>query len=298
MEPQPLSTGRDGLGLPAQFWRLVGTVFLVALVFQTVVFFNSQNDAERRALVSYSSVAVVFIAAALMAHAAVSPCSYRYSRLYHPAVFSVLILLGFLLVTPEGKSRALVVSFAAYQLFALLVWCLLSCTAKRFGRAAPLAFGVGYVLEQVGAVAGYLLGAYLTGLDASQGTAAVTGCLVAAMVVLAMAMAVFPPHALKELVLALPSEDTGPAIGAERTDAWDAAATRVAQQAGLTAREREVMALLARGLGGDYVAESLGVSVSTVYTHTHNIHHKLSVHSREELMQRVDRALETQERQA
>ncbi len=281
-----------GLGLPTQFWRFVGTVFLVALVSQTVVFFNSHNDAERRALVSYSSVAVVLIAAALMAYAAVSPRSYRYSRLYHPVMLAVLVLLGILLVTPEGKDWALVVSFAAYQLFALLVWCLLSCTAGRFGGSAPAAFGIGYALEQVGAVGGYLLGAHLMALDTLQDAAAVTGCLVAAMVVLALAMMVFPPHALNELVLALPKEDEEPTLGVQRTDAWDAASVRVAQKAGLTAREREVMVLLARGRGGDYVAESLGVSVSTVYTHTHNIYHKLDVHSREELMQRVDSALE------
>ena len=95
--------GRTWLGLPGAFWRFVGTIALVALVAQTVVFLNSQNEAERRALVSYSSVAVVFIAALLMVYAAVSPRSYRYSRLYHPVVFAVVVLLGLLLVTPEGK---------------------------------------------------------------------------------------------------------------------------------------------------------------------------------------------------
>ena len=175
-------------------------------------------------------------------------------------------------------------------MFALLVWCLLSCYAGWLGERGLLAFGIGYALEQAGATVGYLLGSYLVMPAALQGAASITGCLVGAMIVLVLAMAIFPPHALNELIVVLPDKDETPMVNATQAGAWEEASMRVAQEAGLTAREREVMLLLARGRGGDHIAATLGVSVSTIYTHTHNIYHKLDVHSREELMRRVDAA--------
>ena len=45
--------------------------------------------------------------------------------------------------------------------------------------------------------------------------------------------------------------------------------------AGLSPREREILALLAHGFSGVKVAESLGIRVATVRTHTMNLKRKL-----------------------
>jgi PAS domain S-box-containing protein len=50
----------------------------------------------------------------------------------------------------------------------------------------------------------------------------------------------------------------------------------------LTAREHEVLGLLASGMSTDDLADTLSVSVSTVRNHIHNILGKLDVHSRME----------------
>ena len=52
----------------------------------------------------------------------------------------------------------------------------------------------------------------------------------------------------------------------------------VAEQ--LTAREREVLALLSRGATSQRIADALGVAPNTVRTHVQNILSKLQVHSR------------------
>ncbi len=49
---------------------------------------------------------------------------------------------------------------------------------------------------------------------------------------------------------------------------------------GLTAREREVLELLARGYFYKEITESLAISKSTVNTHVRNIYEKLHVHTR------------------
>ena len=50
----------------------------------------------------------------------------------------------------------------------------------------------------------------------------------------------------------------------------------------LTAREREVLELLAKGSLYKEIAAALGVTIDTVRTHLRNIYEKLHVHSRTE----------------
>ena len=58
----------------------------------------------------------------------------------------------------------------------------------------------------------------------------------------------------------------------------------IAKQYGLTSREEEILALLARGHNGVYISEILFISPNTVRTHIHNIYRKLGVSSREEVL--------------
>jgi DNA-binding CsgD family transcriptional regulator len=57
----------------------------------------------------------------------------------------------------------------------------------------------------------------------------------------------------------------------------------------LTGRERDVLALLARGLSNRHVAAALGVSENTVEAHLVHAYEKLGVHSRGELLARLFR---------
>jgi DNA-binding NarL/FixJ family response regulator len=56
--------------------------------------------------------------------------------------------------------------------------------------------------------------------------------------------------------------------------------------AGLSPREWEVLRLLARGLVYKEIAESLGLSITTVNTHVHRIYQKLHVRTRAEAVHR------------
>ncbi len=48
----------------------------------------------------------------------------------------------------------------------------------------------------------------------------------------------------------------------------------------LTAREREILALLAKGYLYKEIADQLGISLSTVRAHLHSVYEKLHVQSR------------------
>lgn len=68
----------------------------------------------------------------------------------------------------------------------------------------------------------------------------------------------------------------------------------IAGEYGLSKREQEVFALLARGFGADYIASKLAISYYTVRAHRRNIYAKLGIHSQEELLNLVIRFEEEQ----
>lgn len=88
-----------------------------------------------------------------------------------------------------------------------------------------------------------------------------------------------------------PEKDTAAHAGESEKDVYaelSARCDRVADRYGLSPREREVFALLARGRDVYHISEEQFVSVSTVQFHSKNIYKKLDIHSKQELITLVD----------
>ena len=64
----------------------------------------------------------------------------------------------------------------------------------------------------------------------------------------------------------------------------------ISKEYGLSARQREVLGMLARGRNADYITEKLIISAHTAKAHIYNIYQKTGVHSRQELMDLVEGA--------
>ena len=66
------------------------------------------------------------------------------------------------------------------------------------------------------------------------------------------------------------------------------ACEKIANAYSLTAREKEIFELLARGRNGRFIREKLFISQSTVKTHVRNIYAKLDIHSHQELIDLIE----------
>lgn len=71
---------------------------------------------------------------------------------------------------------------------------------------------------------------------------------------------------------------------------FDTACAQVAGAYGLSARETEVFSYLARGRSEPYIRDTLVLSRNTVSSHVRHIYQKLGIHSKQELIEMVERA--------
>ena len=265
-------------------------------------------DNTRLVMLLRMAMALVFAAAAI----GVEGERFDFGKIYSVIMAAVVALIAFcpiVGVTHLGWS-ALVTFLSA--VFEFVLWCILAFVVYQRHISAVLVFGFGYGAFMAGSGAGWLAGVHVFPQIAATGNSIVL-YLVLAFAVLACAFVLFSE---KEFDRLFKPEGEGEAslddlLGDElpgmRPDDADAhtnkkgrfglAIDALADQAGLSRREKDVLRCLAMGYDAGAAAKRLQVSWNTVRTHTRNVYAKLDIHSRQELIDLVDRATErTQER--
>jgi Response regulator containing a CheY-like receiver domain and an HTH DNA-binding domain len=84
-------------------------------------------------------------------------------------------------------------------------------------------------------------------------------------------------------------ECAGAGAGASAGASIEERCTQLGAEGGLTERETEIFAMLARGRNGQYVMDHYVISRNTVKSHVKHIYAKLGVHSQQELIDLVER---------
>lgn len=69
---------------------------------------------------------------------------------------------------------------------------------------------------------------------------------------------------------------------------WMMRCNALGDACGLSERQKEVLVLIAQGRSAKYVEQELSISLSTAQTHIRNIYRKVDVHSRQELLDKIE----------
>ena len=219
----------------------------------------------------------------------------KLSRLYQ-IVFPLTATIYLLLPLLDGTFR---------QWFVLLVYVVFSVTSSLMvvscSRAARnqcvqpvLVYGV-FAGTVYGAMElGILLGCVLD-VTVGIGFAGLSVVALVAIYCMSMVMNAKRQQAAPVVPVAVRGEGTAdeafpPAPSASPASSLERQCAQVVAQYGLSAREADVLVLLARGRDAAYVAEELVISKNTVRTHMKNIFAKTGVHSRQELIDLVETA--------
>ncbi|MHB0975790.1 MAG: helix-turn-helix transcriptional regulator [Candidatus Aquicultorales bacterium] len=202
----------------------------------------------------------------------------------------VLPLMGaglFLLPLLQNNSGSVpfVVTYAGYSFFSILCWLIYSDLAFRARVPSVRIFGTGRFIILGSIFVGELLGANfkLGSLGSSTVNAMALGLL--------YVMLTSTVFLLNERDMISGWGLANPARTDEDEEDTDVL-TGLAAKFDLTAREKEIFFLLAKGWNLPYIEEHFRISHNTAKFHARNIYRKLCVHKRQELLQLIEECTE------
>lgn len=211
-----------------------------------------------------------------------------------PLAAGVLIVVALMQKEVLGAADALIKSLFNVYFAATLIWVVRQgCARPTLAPTALLAIWAGVL---AGSAAGFAVSS-LAGLDTNTvstlALAAVWLCTLASTLVARSGVGRRQDNATAPAEQAeTPGTvgDTGPSPAPAPVrviDRVDEQAARLADTLGLSPRETQVVALLARGRSAARIAEELVLSESIVKTHLQNAYSKAGVHSKQELLDKM-----------
>ncbi|MEE0845689.1 MAG: LuxR C-terminal-related transcriptional regulator [Eggerthellaceae bacterium] len=220
----------------------------------------------------------------------------------------LLVVAGFLLAsvgTPVTDASCAVMLVAGSTSFDMVAWLVLVAVAMRNRHASVTMFAWGHGVGGVGSVVGASFGVWATDAWSGDGAALSVAAGIAILVIVGYALiglrtfsfaqavrsVVAPSAAGDGAVLEVPEGGKGSSKEAEAPSAeelFERCCIAIGDRYGLSPREREVFAMLARGRDRAYIEKQLTVSRNTVKSHVKHIYAKLDIHSHQDLIDLVE----------
>ena len=205
--------------------------------------------------------------------------------------FTALITQAAVLLLPLIWNGAGGLANACAQLGTLvagiILWCMVAHTVHDTKLPAALLFSCTLVCTNAAQMAGALVG-MLNAHTLGQGDIALTAVALVAIYLLAMvSLFLFKDKTLCGFDAVA---EEGAPTAEQQGDALEARCAHVAEAHGLTPRESEILVHLGQGRTARAISEKLVVSENTVKYHIKSIYQKLDVHSRDEVIDLIERS--------
>ena len=268
------------------------TVFVRAIVAVGLVGFAEScvRTAFQSPLTSAESLAHGWVVAGSIAAATVliavtsktRPGRDTVGRVNHVLMLAMAFLF---LLTPAlwGLGLAADVSTTVcYGLFYLFAWTALTQITGSYRLNVRISFCYGLGAASLGCLTGTLIGSVLVTYIELGYRLQIVLVLVCAALVFVSFLFVADDRTFVEL---FDADDENPSTPRR----FQLRCERIAQLYGLTPKETEVMTLIAKGRSAQRIQEALEVSTSTVNTHVNHIYRKMGVHSRQEMLDLLER---------
>ena len=267
---------------------LVGS-FAFSFLFGTMMQIDALMASEQFITSPEVQIGIIAISLAVLLYAIkAKPSSSVVVMIIVPIVLAT-VLMGRSLVTDQSFFTS---GFPAvlFNFFGLFVWVVFAWEGHRSPLGGFVIYALGLGTMRLGLLGGRGLAMALSSagpLSPAVASALSTvslwilfiGCLAIGLYVL--------KQQRTEQLLASPNAAASGAATEHLEDASDLFAARlaaVAEPAGLTSREQEILGLYAQGRSAVYIAEKLVLSNYTVKTHIRRAYAKLDVHSRQDLL--------------
>lgn len=227
--------------------------------------------------------ALSFVVAALLLFLTAVFVKMDFNHLIYQVGFGIMAT-GALLIALLGSIPALgqAVQFVGFCYVHLIMWGLCSYLTKTFDL--PATWVVAWPTCCL--MLGQLVGGVTSSLLVQQEQAVYWMQVMATVVAFALPMAALFMMSNRNLTTGWGIAQPGTA--AHPDGSLDAALQVLVVECGITPREADTLALLARGRNRKHISEELVVSEETVKSHASSIYHKLGIHTQQELLDIVE----------
>lgn len=195
----------------------------------------------------------------------------------------MLLLALMFLLTPIVEDLGLtadILTMVSHVLLLLIQWTMLTQVVNAYQLPPVRTLGLGLGLTYLGWAGGSILGNALSAyLRVSYHLESLLALACATLTMLAFFLIA------RDRSVAEVASDDEHASGPRR---FMLRCEGVAQRYGLTKKETEVMVLVAKGRTAQRVQEIMGISAGTVNTHLSHIYRKLGVHSKQEMIDKLE----------
>lgn len=191
--------------------------------------------------------------------------------------FAIMACVAFAVVPDIPGGFVYIGIYAAYGLILLTAWTLAWSAVAMKGERPDRVFGMLFAAELAAFLAAFLVSQAAGALG---GTAATAGMplLAAGLLVLAYCF-VLPEREMAPY---------SPQVARLNREGLEGRCRVLADRFGLTEREAEIFAYLARGRDVQFIEQDLKISRNTVKTHRKNLYRKLGIHTQQDLLSLIE----------
>lgn len=212
--------------------------------------------------------------------------AFDFTLLYRVAVPLMLVsLVPLEAALPLWGAVADGCAIASYTLLLIFIMVVLSNLSYRFGVCALWLFAIERAVRLVMTQVGRVTGEALRGCDLSLGPTLLLVAVMAAMLVAAAALMLSEKNISSSQWGVVLRRESAEGAGLSERNRLGVKCAELAQQAGLTPREEDVLFLLAQRKTLGEISRELYIGTNTVKTHSKHVYQKLGVHARSELLE-------------
>lgn len=268
---------------PSSFLPLNSKIFVCQLLVTAVCGFSLRFGAQEGDLATAPATL-----AALLAIAAwnVRGSERRFDEIFD---MGVLLAVGAFLVAPLSSYTWATLGLLSMgdACFTVVFTLMFLAVARRNPLQSLTVFGWGNVMASLGSILGANLGAAVGSTGGSDGAFVVSaavavaflGCVLFGLRGFSFSQTI---DGIEPVMPLQPANDADPAR-------FGHACGALAREHGLTPREQELLALLARGRNNQFIQDELVLTRNTVKTYIKRIYGKLDVHSQQQLIDLVEK---------
>jgi DNA-binding CsgD family transcriptional regulator len=275
---------------PSTFVGLSSQIFICIALFRVAYgFMLTFGEQQRIPLLSDWAVIcfVVLLLVGIIKRGPLQP-----DRLFPGA--SLLVIAGFLALPInvfDGSTVANTLLTAGVGLFEVFILYVLVTIGQRNKANAIVVLAWGYSLNSLGTLVGANIGRLTNWLDGNDPGMITVVSGLAVLLFVSYLLIYFRGFSFDNTIEAIRPDDQ--LVVGDDTASLGAACAVLSSRHNLTARESEVLLLLARGRSSKVIQEELHISYNTAKAHVKHIYTKLDIHSQQELIDLADNARTT-----